>query len=334
MKRIIRNILKIADRLISPLYLSFREEKCSLISFYFHGLFQKEKDISSDLVNTLSQRGLTVEHLRNLVEYFLTHGYTFVSHDDLLRGLDSDKRYIIITFDDGYFNNQYSLSILKEYKIPAVFFVVTNYIKHNKCFWWDVLYRERMKAGISIKNISREIDFLKSKRNDEIERYIIDAFGERALIPISDIDRPFSPKELKEFSCEKYVFIGNHTADHAILKNYSLSEVKSQILDAQNSIYEITGKKPTVISYPNGKYSADVIRISKEVGLKIGFTIEPKKNHLPLNLEGNDLMQLGRFSLHGDNSILSQCEMARSDVQLYKAIRDFKKYFKKGWCKK
>ena len=232
----------------------------------------------------------------------------------------------MITFDDGYYNNQYALTVLKKYQIPAVFFISTNHVKYNKCFWWDVLYRERIKLGIPVKDIQRERKKLKSKTSEEIEKYLKDIFGEESLTPVGDIDRPFTPSELKDFSRDEFVFLGNHTSDHAILSNYSSNKIKSQILNAQNTINDITGITPIIISYPNGVYSNEIIKLSKEIGLKLGITVDNKKNYLPIDYQGDGCMRLGRFLLERverrDNLIM-QCELLRSDIVVYHRISNF-----------
>lgn len=318
MKKIIICTIKLVDCIFSQAYLRFFQEKNSLITFLFHALFRNEKEISLNVGHP--QEGITIRQFSQFIEYYLNHRYIFISPNDILSGLNNDKKYVLISFDDGYFNNKYSLPILKEYGIPAVFFIAANHVKYNRCFWWDVLYRKRIKLGTSVKDISREQQQLMSKTNEEIERYIKDLFGEKAFKPICDIDRPFTPSELKDFSKEKYVFLGNHTSDHAILTNYSPTGIKSQILSAQNTIYDITGIKPIIISYPIGDYSNEVIRISKEIGLKLGITVDSKKNYLPIDFQGNGSMHLGRFVLGGNNDLIKQCEMFRSDIVLYDTV--------------
>jgi len=265
------------------------------------------------------QLGITTDDFCQFVEYYMKHNYSFVSPNDILDGLQN-KKFIMVTFDDGYYNNQNVLPILKKYQIPAVFFISTNHIKNNKCFWWDVLYRERRKLGKSVKNIYQEQNQLKSKTNEEIEKYIIDIFGKEAFNPKSDIDRPFTPYELKDFSKEEFVFLGNHTSDHAILTNYSSSEIESQILAAQHFINDITGMLPIIISYPNGNYSKEIIKLSKEIGFKLGITTKSKKNYLPINYQDDDCMRLGRFYFEGRGELIKQCDLFRTDFGFYNRI--------------
>lgn len=312
--------IKSIDNVISRLFFRSFQEKPSLMMFVFHGLFRDKKEIDFNFVHP--QQGITIEYFKRFIEYFLDNNYLFVSPGDILEGLNNDKKYTAITFDDGYYNNIYALPVLKEYKVPAVFFISTNNIKYNKCFWWDVLYRERIKLGVSEKDITRESEWLKSKTNEGIEKYLMNQFGKEVFYPIGDIDRPFSPSELKDFSKEKYVFLGNHTCDHAILTNYSLKEISSQILGAQQAIYDMTGVIPISISYPNGNYSKEIVNISKANALRIGVTSVPGKNYLPIDFKSNTFMCLRRFTLWGNTGVIDQCKMFRSDIAIYPVIRN------------
>jgi len=315
MKKNSISLLKLPDLAFSRLYLRFFHEKNSLIVIGLHNLFSNRKEISKNQVDP--QQKMTIDVFRKIIEYFLKNDYTFISQNDILNGLNSEKNYIMITFDDGYYNNQNALPILKKYQVPATFFISTDHIKNNKCFWWDVLYRERIKLDNSLKDIQHEQKNLKSKTSKEIEKYLKDLFGDESFIPLSDIDRPFTPSELMEFSKEKYVFLGNHTNDHAILTNYSSNEVKKQVLSAQTTLKDITGLTPIIISYPNGGYSKEIIRISKEIGCKFGITSDYRKNYLPLDSQNDNLMRLGRFLIEGKTNLRKQCELLRSDIVLY-----------------
>ena len=64
---------------------------------------------------------MTVEKFRQFIDYYVKHDYIFVSLNDIQNGLDPGKNHILITFDDGYYNNNLALPILKEYNIPALF---------------------------------------------------------------------------------------------------------------------------------------------------------------------------------------------------------------------
>jgi peptidoglycan/xylan/chitin deacetylase (PgdA/CDA1 family) len=186
------------------------------------------------------------------------------------------------------------------------------------------LYRERARRGVAAEAITQEGQALKYKRHSEIKVYIRDLFGEDAWRPLGDLDRPFTVSELREFSRDPYVCLGNHTHDHAILTNYSEEEILFQIRQAQEFLYDISNRWPTAIGYPSGRYSPGIVRIARQAGLRVGFTVVHQKNYLPLDLNEQS-MCLARFYLSPRKDIINQCEMFRSDVLLYPRIRNLLK---------
>lgn len=312
--------IQFVDLICSKIALRIFPEKSSLLTFLFHGLFKDENEIKRNLVDP--QQAITIDHFRQFIKYYLKCGFVFVSPLDITKGLDKSKRHILITFDDGYYNNVYALDVLNEFKVPAVFFFSTNQIKHNKCFWWDVVYREGKKRKKSDIDISIEQISLKSKTADKIEEYLVQNYGANALTPFCDIDRPLTVAEFKEFAKNEYVYIGNHTQNHAILTNYDKKALQDEIVNGQKDIFEISGVNPIIISYPNGSYNQDVLDISTELGLKLGITVDARKNYLPLDLTGETSVKLGRFVLIGTKRIDSQCEFFRSDLGLYNKLKN------------
>jgi peptidoglycan/xylan/chitin deacetylase (PgdA/CDA1 family) len=298
--------------LLSRGHLSLFSERSSLCTFLFHGIFTDEKEARSGSADP--QQGITVGHLREFIAYYLEQGYVFVSPSDIIRGLDPGKNYALITFDDGYYNNNNAIPALREFNVPATLFVSTNHVLENKNFWWDVVYRQRMRRHASPQDLQKEYAFLKQKKNGEIESYLLDVFGSRALQPAGDNDRPFTSAELRQFSRESLITIGNHTANHAILTNYSHKEARAEIFGAQESLLEITGIKPSVIAYPNGNYAEGILEISKEAGLQLGITVQPGKNYLPVDTNNNGLFKLNRFTLWGNKNIRRQCEFLRTEI--------------------
>src|SRR5687768_7492726 len=144
---VIRNLVHGADSFFARMYLAMFREKNAVMSFLFHSLFRNEAEIGRNVVDPLDRT--TVDQFRRLVQYYVQHDYKFISPQDVVEGLDPSRKYAMLTFDDGYYNNRLAVPILEEFNVPAVFFISTNNVRDNKCFWWDVLYRERITQGAS-----------------------------------------------------------------------------------------------------------------------------------------------------------------------------------------
>lgn len=314
MKARLAKLIDSFDKIISNNYLRFFKERNSLMVYLFHGLFKDENEIAMNHVHP--QQKITIKLFREFIEYHLNNGFVFISPGELLEGLNEDKKYLLLTFDDGYYNNIHSLDILNEYDIPAIFFISSNNIEQNQCFWWDIVYRERIKRNIPLSEISKEISDLKKKKARYIQEYIIREFGNEAFSPISNIDRPFTRNELVDFSNNRSVYLGNHTVNHAILTNYNSVEIATEIEQSQIFLKDVMGSAPDVISYPNGNFSNEVLNISKKLGLKLGITTKHRKNYLPIDFNGLEPYLINRFTLWGSKDLAKQCDSNRSDFYL------------------
>jgi peptidoglycan/xylan/chitin deacetylase (PgdA/CDA1 family) len=315
----IQRFIRSTDATVAGAYLALFRERHALIPFLFHSLFADERQIALNHMDPLERT--TVVQFRRLIEYFQDCGYEFVAPEAVMAGLPADGKYALITFDDGYYNNMLALPVLEALKVPALFFISTDHVRLGKCYWWDVLYRERLARGATAQEIYRQSQSLKTLPTERIEEELKREFGDDAFEPRGDVDRPFTPAELKQFARHPLVRIGNHTANHAILTNYSPAEARGQVLRAQEWLADTLGEKPTAVAYPNGDHDESVLRVCEEAGLRLGFTVRPAKTSLPLESTSPRMMRLGRFTPHADSAISSQCRTYRSDLQIYGSFR-------------
>ena len=314
-----QHVVRSLDSALAAAYLSLFRERDGLLCFLFHSLFVDEAQVARGDVDPLDRT--TVAHFRALVEYFLAHGYRFVAPEGVLAGLPAGGKYAMVTFDDGYYNNTLALPVLDKLKVPATFFISADHVRLGKCFWWDVLYRERRARGASERDVWLESQRLKRLPTERIEDELKSQFGERALTPRGDIDRPFTPAELNRFATHPRVRIGNHTANHAILTNYAERDARDQVVRAQEWLAEVAGAAPTAIAYPNGDHDERVLRVSREAGLKLGFTVRPQKTPVPVGEAPEALLRIGRYTPYANGSLAAQCGRYRSDFQLYGTFR-------------
>ncbi|WP_456375562.1 polysaccharide deacetylase family protein [Thiolapillus sp.] len=300
---------KLKQKLRSGLSFLHRDRP-AILGFLFHGLFEDREEIAANHVD--AQQAITREQMRLFIEIFLEAGYDFISPEQEDSKLTTTGKYACITFDDGYANNLRMVALLEEYDIPATFYITTGNVEQQECFWWDVVYRERIRRGAQKTDVSREQKMLKEKHHLDIITYLLREFGDTCLLPWSDTDRPMTIEELKEFSAHPLVHIGNHTRNHYLLDQYGYSEILEQIQLAQIDISNWTGRTPVSIAYPNGNYSPVAAKAAANSGLQRGLTLQKIKNHPPM--DGN--FQIGRFTLWGNQEIRTQCNVFRSDIPL------------------
>jgi len=318
----IQRRLQVVDGLAFDLCCSFVREQGILLSFLIHSLFASSEEAQCGLLDP--QQGFTVAMLGEFLAYFTRAGYRFLSPRDLAEDLPQGGKYILLTFDDGYFNNTRALPLLEEFDAPAVFFISSGHVKQGKAFWWDALYRECGKRGRSASEVRHKVAFYKQMAPPQIEADICSRFGRRALVPVSDLDRPFTASELVKFASHPLVFLGNHTRDHAILTNCFSEEMRSQIRACQESLGEMTGKTPEIIAYPNGNCSREIAEVARAVGLRFGLLACPGRNPLPLQGGASRAMAMKRFTLWGDRSVEVQCRAARAPLSLYRMLHRFR----------
>ena len=304
-------------------YRALRPERPALVVAMFHVLFADAAAMSRHEVDP--QQRTTAAVFAQFVAHFLAHGYTFVSPADVLRGLDPAGKYVLITFDDGYFNNELALPVLRHYGVPATFFISSHHVLSGQAFWWDVVYRARRRQPLPPAAQQAEYQHLKSLRHPEVDEYLLAQFGPDALRPVGDLDRPFTPAELLEFAREPLVTLGNHTAHHAILTNYDPAAAGQELAACQQHLAALTGPTPLAVAYPNGNASAAVVAAAAAAGLRLGVTVEPGKNYLPFAENQVDIFQLRRFLLWGDRDVERQCALFRTDFHPKKFLRSLRR---------
>lgn len=321
----LRPMLLKLDQIIAHSGLGFSGSEGVLLSFLFHGLFDDLAESESESEASEPQQGITVEMFECFVEYFHRHSYTFVSPNEVAHGLDSNGKYVLVTFDDGYFSNSKALPVLERHGIPAALFVSTDHVIQGKAFWWDVVERESLKRRMPQHQINQVHESLKRLRTTDAEAFVQAEFGSRALRPLGDHDRPFTLPELREIAKHPLISLGNHTSNHDVLTNYSATEIRMQIENAQEIIGSIVGKAPNFIAYPNGEISNEILEAARSAGMQFGLSVNPGRNRLPIEPGSLAAMKLKRFALTGHVAIEPQCHLSRSMFSLLRAGQTVKR---------
>ena len=308
------------DHTASRVQVRMGERRGALVTLFFHNVFLDEREIALDLA--YPQQRTTVEDLRRTIEYYRSAGYRFVSQDDVLRGLDPAGRFVLLTFDDGYFNNQRALPLLEKFDVPALFFAPSEMVLTGKSYWWDVLWRTRRKQGVSKEALMAETWNRVGGRADEIEAAVMKETDEE-LRAAGDVDRLFTAEELAKFAAHPLVSVGNHGCSHECLAAYSRVEALGIVGRAQKQLAEITGRVPAAIAYPYGLITDESVAVAREAGLKLGFITEARKFYAGQAADAEALMRVGRFSIWSERPIEPQCELTRADLMWHARYRSF-----------
>lgn len=314
-----KRVLKRLDEQLALAHLAVVPERPALLVFMFHVLFESAAAMGQHEVDP--QQRITTEIFEQFVANFLAHGYTFVTPVQVLAGLDPARKHALITFDDGYYNNRLALPILQRYSVPATFFISSHHMLAGRAFWWDVVYRERRRQPLPPAAQAAENELLKQLQHPEIEQYLRAHFGPDALQPVGDLDRPFTPAELRAFAQTPEVTLGNHTSHHAVLTSYAPAAAAHELATCQQDLLHLTGEMPLAVAYPNGNVSEAIITVAERAGLRLGATVQAGKNYLPFARNNVDVLQLKRFLLWGDQDVARQCALFRTDFHLKHLLR-------------
>ncbi|MGL4653944.1 polysaccharide deacetylase family protein [Cetobacterium sp.] len=106
---------------------------------------------------------VTVKQFEEQMKYLKNKGYETITFKDLLNNrykqrFDKDKKWIMLTFDDGYKDNyENAFPILKKYQFKGIIYILDG-IKYNK---WDVDDRNNPEKEFSLMNAEELLEMQK-----------------------------------------------------------------------------------------------------------------------------------------------------------------------------
>ena len=216
---------------------------------------------------------------------FLKRNADVVSPSDLPAILARGTgRYVLLTFDDGYFDN-YSTAfpVLKAHNVPATFFVTTGFIDRGGLPWWDEIawmVRASAKTRVVIEPwITTPVVFDEPER----ERAVLALLTAYKAMPATNYgaflesvgdatgtgrwrhggpDRIWMNWDMIREMRGAGMEIGGHTITHPILAQMGPQEQLREIVGCGTRLREELGEPMRDFSYPVGHPSAfdDVTR--------------------------------------------------------------------------
>ncbi|MEO6731329.1 MAG: polysaccharide deacetylase family protein [Ferruginibacter sp.] len=240
---------------------------------------------------------------------FLKKNYNILSFQSLLYFLESDipipPRSVLISFDDGYYDNFTNAKrIIEANSVPAIFFISTSNIDSTQEYWWDALERcilnnasFPLKIEIDIEGVGVHSYLLDNKSaNQKLYDFLIEKLRavipdkrDESLIKLSVIcnsvegrqsHRAMSKPELIEFSKSSFVTIGAHAHNHPSLAALDHDVQEREIMLSKSILESIIEKHVDFFSYPFGTikdYSDTTKNICKMGGFKLAVANYPAK---------------------------------------------------------
>ncbi len=208
---------------------------------------------------------VTPEILENDIKFLKKKGYTFVLIRDLINyvyeGTPLPEKPVVLTFDDGYFNNMLYLPPIME--------------KHNA------------KASIAVVGKFTDIFSENDSHNPNYSHLTwedIEEISKKDYFEISN--HSYNMHEIKErLGCFK---LKSETKDE-YEKNLS-----SDIMQMQEALKEKSKVLCQVFTYPYGKVSNDSVDIIKKLGFKASLSCYEKTSLI--SKDKNSLFLLGRYN--------------------------------------
>lgn len=208
----------------------------------------------------------------NDLKFLNDNGYTTITVKDLteyvFQGKELPKQCVMLTFDDGYYNNYYYVyPLLKKYKCKAVISPIASMTEQ---------YSEMQNISVSYGHITT--DDIKEMVTNEYVEIQNHSYDMHTLKPREGVAR----KRGESFETYKKV-------------------ITDDITKAQNYLKKAAGTAPSCFVYPFGAKSEGTEKIIKELGFVCTMTCTEKPNIITRNPES--LFELGRYRRDGNESM-------------------------------
>ena len=96
--------------------------------------------LESNKISANENLKVSPEFLDNFIQQSFSHGYTFISLNQLyslLKNGGKVKKQIVLTLDDEYRDNyENAYPIFKKYEIPFTIYLMTDFPEKKEILWW------------------------------------------------------------------------------------------------------------------------------------------------------------------------------------------------------
>jgi peptidoglycan/xylan/chitin deacetylase (PgdA/CDA1 family) len=252
-------------------------------------------------------------------------------------GLSGREPAALVTFDDGYRDNfEVAVPILREYQVPATFFLPTAFLESPRLPWWDeVAYaikstRARqfvLERGPNHSPLALDLDalprsaaimtiiraFLENTITDE--REFLDQLAARAEVAI---DGESLARDLfttwdqvrSIVDSDPSLTIGSHGHSHRKLAGLDEASQRHELAESKRILESRLGRDVEALAYPYGwpgAYSVRTKTLAAETGYRLAFAAIEGVNR-PDAFDPYEIRRLGVGT--GDSPVLLRARAA------------------------
>ena len=251
--------------------------------FVYHLASKKMKNLNNNEILSIYFHNPSVKNFERIVRYLRKESFTFISVDKLeqiLTGKEPiDKKYVVLTFDDGWQSNISLIPIIEKYEVYSCFFITIDPIISGN-FWW-----EYVRAVYTDKNFKvKKLEELKKVSNKE-RLEIIETLKQKISLQRSAMTKD----ELLEFAKCKFITIGSHSVNHPVTINCADHEIEFEYTESKTILENWLKREVHYFAFPNGNYNSIDIHYLNKANYRMAFTTKSEF----INYE-SDLFQIPR----------------------------------------
>jgi peptidoglycan/xylan/chitin deacetylase (PgdA/CDA1 family) len=224
---------------------------------------------------------------------------------DVRSFLDADRPLprnpVMITFDDGYLDNLHvALPLLRRHRVPATFFIATDYVTHRRVFWWDriahVVKSSRARTialdypwpvvldvssgasrAVTIRSLLRTV---KRTVGLDLERFLDEVTRAAGVAWSAQRERRLADELLMSWDQirtleREGMAVQSHTRTHRILQTLTPESLVDELAGSRDDLERELGHRIDTISYPAGHVIGDRDDLRAALlaaGYTLGFT--------------------------------------------------------------